>query len=54
MALLVLTVPMRNGNFYSILDNINDLLVLTVPMRNGNLRIRIQLSKRVLQFLPYL
>ena len=32
----VLTVPMRNGNSFSLLNFKSFLIVLTVPMRNGN------------------
>ncbi len=33
---MVLTVPMRNGNFTQVQGAITGNLVLTVPMRNGN------------------
>ena len=32
----VLTVPMRNGNIFSVFAGVLKIWVLTVPMRNGN------------------
>jgi len=34
--LVVLTVPMRNGNIVFLLSTESSFIVLTVPMRNGN------------------
>ena len=51
---LVLTVPMRNGNFYQSDDRLGWFPVLTVPMRNGNSVSTLQETSKFLQFLPYL
>jgi len=53
--IIVLTVPMRNGNmitFFAIASQ--SVCVLTVPMRNGNKVELPQLEETVNQFLPYL
>mgnify|MGYP007128598690 CR=1 FL=1 len=51
---IVLTVPMRNGNFIKILRICHVISVLTVPMRNGNNLLRKRKSSWISWFLPYL
>jgi len=51
---LVLTVPMRNGNFLCFLSHFHHFQVLTVPMRNGNQQAKREFLWHSNAFLPYL
>jgi len=50
---IVLTVPMRNGNYGSLVISKTIKTVLTVPMRNGNIISFSPITPNLL-FLPYL
>jgi len=50
---IVLTVPMRNGNPFTIPSKLSGYSVLTVPMRNGNEMLK-NYDCKPSEFLPYL